>query len=447
MTTSAKERSDPKMPDQPFAPGYRIGIIGAGLVGLVLAIILRQAGYQVQLFDQDEELKEVGAGIILPPNACRVFKHIGILARIEAKAVSPRAWVTHMYSDGSVLSSLELDPNMQDTYGVPFLVIYRPDLRQILVDEAVAQGAEIHFGARINIKRSNFTDGILRATNGSSFEVNLAVAADGQQSEARAFLSGRENAPKPTGRMVNRVLIDPATMRRLGMGELIDPPALHVWLGPNALAVAYFLGGVFNVALTCSSEEEPVFIGPREVVKEELKQVYQDWNWQIKSLIQHGHGFLKWLLYDVENKPESWISLDSLKCPLVLIGDAAHAIGPYIGVGAALGFESASVLGYLLSQATSEADILPTLHLYESRRKPRTDLASRVTQKMGQVWLLPDGPLQAERDRLFRTENPPLAGYPNALEDPFFQEWLYVFDGKSQAEEEWKKYKMRGATS
>ena len=42
-----------------FRANYRIAIIGAGLVGLVLAIIAREAGYRVEVFDGDDELKEV----------------------------------------------------------------------------------------------------------------------------------------------------------------------------------------------------------------------------------------------------------------------------------------------------------------------------------------------------------------------------------------------------
>ena len=81
----------------------------------------------------------------------------------------------------------------------------------------------------------------------------------------------------------------------------------------------------------------------------------------------------------------------------------------FSGTGAALGFESAIVLGNLLAKASNKPDIARALSIYESLRRGRTDLVGAVTQKMGEVWMLPDGPLQADRDRIFLSERPPLA--------------------------------------
>ena len=103
-----------------------------------------------------------------------------------------------------------------------------------------------------------------------------------------------------------------------------------------------------------------------------------------------------------------------------------------------MGFESATVLGELLGRATCAADIPALLNLYESLRRPRTDLVGAVTQKMAREWMLPDGPLQAKRDQIFLEETPPLQGYPNALQDPFFQIWLYSFDGREEANNIWR---------
>ncbi len=111
------------------------------------------------------------------------------------------------------------------------------------------------------------------------------------------------------------------------------------------------------------------------------------------------------------------------------------------GSGAALGFESATVLGKILAQARQQADIPAMLRLYESLRRPRTDLVRGVTQKMAREWMLPDGPLQVDRDDIFVHEGTPLQGYPNALQDPFSQRWLYSFDGEKEALEAWRLYR------
>ncbi|KAI4097881.1 MAG: hypothetical protein LQ344_000153 [Seirophora lacunosa] len=438
-----------------FRDQHQVVIVGAGLVGLLLAIVLRQAGYLVTIFDKDIELKEIGAGIILPPNACRVLDQAGVLEEIRSHAVRPKEWVSHSYKSGATLGSMNLDPHMDKLYGMPFLVIHRPQLRRILFHAAEASGAHIRLGVVIDPACVDFANGVIRTASTEEpmtanrhdkdqVEDNLAadllVAADGQQSETRAYLSGEKNGPAPTGKMVNRILIGVERMRELGLEDLIERPCIHVWLGPGSLAVGYLLQGVFNFVLTCSSEnEKSVFLGPKAVDKEELFATFRNWDPRVRSLVENGHGFLKWLLFDNSgNDPHSWVRFnDDHKLALALTGDAAHAIGPYIGSGAALGFESAMVLGSLLGQTKCRSDVGHALNIYGSLRRPRTNIVGRVTQKMAEEWMLPDGPLQAKRDRIFIEEHPPLPGYPNTLQDPFFQKWLYAFDGVYEARTSW----------
>ena len=49
----------PTTPPSEFHANYQVAIVGAGLVGLLLAIVVRQAGYSVIVCDKDSELKEV----------------------------------------------------------------------------------------------------------------------------------------------------------------------------------------------------------------------------------------------------------------------------------------------------------------------------------------------------------------------------------------------------
>ena len=108
--------------------------------------------------------------------------------------------------------------------------------------------------------------------------------------------------------------------------------------------------------------------------------------------------------------------------------------------GAAIGFESALTLAILLSKATQSTQIPNLLQLYHSIREPRVAQVVRASKKTGEIWTMPDGPLQTERDRQFRTEIPPSIGYPNPLEDPFLQSWLWGFDVKKAAEAAWRMY-------
>ena len=53
-------------------------IAGGGIGGLTAAVALRQAGFEVQVFEQAEEIREIGAGIAISPNAISALRRIGL---------------------------------------------------------------------------------------------------------------------------------------------------------------------------------------------------------------------------------------------------------------------------------------------------------------------------------------------------------------------------------
>ena len=108
-----------------------------------------------------------------------------------------------------------------------------------------------------------------------------------------------------------------------------------------------------------------------------------------------------------------------------------------------MGFESASVLCNLLAKAEKATQIPDLLRLYDIARQPRTAQVISASRKTASLWQMPDGPLQVERDRQFREDIPPSAGYPNPVEDPFFQEWLFGFNARECADREWDMYRSR----
>ena len=47
----------------------RISIVGGGIGGLSAALALQHFGYRVVIFEQARELREIGAGVVISPNA------------------------------------------------------------------------------------------------------------------------------------------------------------------------------------------------------------------------------------------------------------------------------------------------------------------------------------------------------------------------------------------
>ena len=74
-----------------IASSLKIGVIGGGIGGLTAAVALRQAGFDVDLYEQAPELTEVGGGINMGPNAVRVFAGSASALGSTARACSRSA--------------------------------------------------------------------------------------------------------------------------------------------------------------------------------------------------------------------------------------------------------------------------------------------------------------------------------------------------------------------
>ena len=83
----------------------RIIVIGAGIGGLAAALTLRRSGLEVQVFEQASELREVGAGVQISPNATRILHRLGLEEPLRRFGVRPLATVIRRWDDGRELAS------------------------------------------------------------------------------------------------------------------------------------------------------------------------------------------------------------------------------------------------------------------------------------------------------------------------------------------------------
>ena len=80
-----------------------VAIVGGGIGGLTLAASLLQQSISVQIFEQDTELREIGAGVAIGGNATRLLQRLGIdLAQV---ANMPPALEFRCWNDGGLIWS------------------------------------------------------------------------------------------------------------------------------------------------------------------------------------------------------------------------------------------------------------------------------------------------------------------------------------------------------
>src|SRR4249920_3560978 len=109
------------MPDAPL----KIAVIGGGIGGLTAALSLRQAGFEVDVYEQAPELTEIGGGINMGPNAVRVLRRLSLGAGLDREGVQPIGTRQRNWQDGRTLQKAPLNPACEELYGAPYVTIHR----------------------------------------------------------------------------------------------------------------------------------------------------------------------------------------------------------------------------------------------------------------------------------------------------------------------------------
>lgn len=349
-----------------------IVVAGAGIGGLTAALALADAGYRLVVAERSPELSEAGAGIQIAPNAGRVLARLGLDRAIAEKAIEPEAIEITSGTTGDVICSIPASA-FRDRYGFPYRVTHRADLQAILAGAARANPA---IDLRLDASVPQFLaqgDGLLvRIRKPGGIEVVPAVAliaADGVWSTFREKIAGSAKA-KPSGRTAWRAVL-PADVAR----DLVATDRVGLWLGHDAHLVHYPVakGAAVNiVAIVTEDWDKPGWsaVGDRA----EIARRFTAWPAKARKLIAAPIAWQKFAILTVDPRGK-WTD-----GRLALLGDAAHAMTPFLAQGAAMAMEDATVLADCLYGAT---DISAALVKYEAARKDRVAKVAEASARTG----------------------------------------------------------------
>jgi salicylate hydroxylase len=167
-------------------------IAGAGIGGLTAALAIAQRGFRVAVFDQAQQLDEVGAGIQLSPNASRILIALGLAGQLRRYVVAPEELRIMSARPARVLARAPLGATAEQRYGAPYWVIHRGDLQAVLLDAVRADSnITLHLGMRVEDFASHLNGVTIsaRSSHRSSEDRGTAlIAADGLWSSLRQRL-------------------------------------------------------------------------------------------------------------------------------------------------------------------------------------------------------------------------------------------------------------------
>ena len=366
----------------------RIAIVGGGVGGLTTAIALIRKGFDVAVFEQSPAITQLGASLQLGPNALRLMSELGLLPALRTIGVLPDAVDFLRWDDGSLLLHTELGGSAEDYFGAPQLDFFRPDLHRVLVD-ALPRGV-LRLGRPIELIDQDQYGVTLRAAGGEHIRADAAIAADGIRSRIRQQLVGADQ-PVFSGTVVYRGVVPDAD------AVDIHPYRLNLyWLGPYRHGVSYWIAAGRLLAVNCAVQDAEWSreSWTLEAPPEEAAAAFEGWHPPLLERIRRVKTSLRGAVF-VRRPLEHW-SFERI----TLLGDAAHAMEPFQAQGAAQAIEDAFVLAECLA---ADHDVSAALRRYERIRMSRAEELQDSSSAAANVFYLPDGEEQRQRDARYAT--------------------------------------------
>lgn len=345
-----------------------VTILGAGLVGSLLAVLMRKRGYEVTVYERRPDMRaanmSAGKSINLAMSA-RGWKALdlaGLRKDIEDLAIPMTGRFLHQ-PDGTGAFQ-QYGKNNEAIYSVS-----RGELNKKLMTLAEQEGATIYFDYRCNKVDVADNRVHLQAPDGTEkiVEADLLFGSDGAFSSLRSGyqLLDRANLTQHyIEHGYKELCIPPDAAGNMRM----DKNALHIWPRKNFMLIALpNTDGTFTCTLFLPFEGENSFatLKTEEDVKTFFNKHFPDAAPMMPTLVEDFFTNPTSSLVTIRVSPWHY------KNKSALIGDAAHAIVPFYGQGMNAGFEDCTILAALMDKHGDDWDTI--LIAYDKMRKPNGD--------------------------------------------------------------------------
>ena len=307
----------------------RVAIVGGATAGAATALLLARDGHEVTVFERVPQPEAVGAGILLQPLGQRVLASLGLAGELEARSSPVRAIDARTRRGRRVLDFAyrDVDPSVTG-WGVHRGVLFD------LLWNALAPGG-VAAEAGVDVRRGRLVDGrwVLSTRAGDRGPFDLLVGADGARSRLRAW-SGLavKDAGYPYG-AIWAIVPDPERLAEDVLWQVYDGTRITLGVLPTGIAQASLFWSMRSGALERALED-----GPDAWIARATP--YAGW---LLPLIERasGSGILGARYRDVVvRSPVRVVG----RAGIALVGDAAHAMSPQLGLGASLALADAWTL-------------------------------------------------------------------------------------------------------
>lgn len=344
----------------------KICIIGAGIGGLTLALACQRLGWDVCVYEKAKELKTIGGGVLLWPHGQRYLSWLGLEDILAPFHIS----VQHC-SIANAQGEIIFHENyaaINASVGGSILPLDRSRLQQALI--AQLKPGTIQLNKACSTVESDTDYALVHFADGSQTKADLIVGADGIHSAVRKYIAPQSKIAYTenywwgglieTKYLPNLNVNDTYVAVETGKMCIVWPSVENyfMWYLPVKMPV-----DGFNTQLT-------------------LKNICAHWRGPIQQIIAApSQQNFQLPIYDIKPQ-EQWV-----KNRVVIIGDAAHALGPILGQGASQAIEDVYVLLACLQRSSS---VIHALKHYDSLRHDRYERLYELEKDASSMMLSDD---------------------------------------------------------
>ncbi len=374
--------------------GDPVLIAGGGIGGLATALALARKGIAAHVLEQRPEFSAEGAGIQIGPNGTRILEALGLAEALRPHVGVPEAIAVRAGASGAELARLPLGRWIAERHGAPYWVVHRGDLHAVLAEAARMEPlVSLTTGAAVSEVAVADDAVAVASKTGETWTGRALIGADGLWSTVRA-VTLPETTPRFAGKCAAR-----SVLALDQVAPALRHPEVGIWLFPDAHVVHYPVSGGAELAVV--------------VIVADAHDDRDDWSapvsptWvcerlppcapSLRNLVTAAPTWRRWALNTLPPLPTWTLG------PVALLGDAAHAIVPFLAQGGVLALEDAVVLADAV--ALSGHDIAGAMRSYEARRRPRALRVAKASAQNGRIYHLA-GALARARDLVLRVSPP-----------------------------------------
>src|SRR5947209_8862599 len=393
----------------------KVIVVGAGIGGLTAALALLERGIDVEVYEQSNELKELGAGIQISSNGTRVLFALGLERALAQVQVRPERRELRHWSTGETWNWFDLGDKNVERFGTPHLMFHRADLHDLLAGAVRARKRDaITLNKRCLAVASQAGHADATFVDGSTVRAPYVIGADGIHSTVRVCLFG-PSKPIFTSCIAWRGLI-PMQKLPSRLARMVGTN----WLGPHGNVLHYPVrrGELMNFVSMSERADWQVESWSTAGKKEELRNDFRDWHADVQLMIDEIETPYKWAMM-IREPMDTWS-----KGRVTLLGDACHPTLPFLGQGGVMSIEDGYVVAACIDKYFGEPGV--AFARYEEIRRERT---SMVVRKASENKASAFAPSLLDKDRIGKE----VAREWQQVRLRERMEWLYNYDATAIA--------------